>query len=130
MAARRYRVTYERDATGFWVADIPAVSGCYAQGRSLRHTKKRIREVLAFVTSDAVARRAVLVEEVSLPAATRNRLHKLGELSRQQQQLERKRADLVGDLVRELHGKQEFSCRDIAEVMGISHQRVQQLLCE
>ena len=70
MAGRRYQVTYERDPTGFWVAEIGSVSGCYAQGRSLRHAKKRIREVLAFLTSGRTARAATLVEEYSLEYGT------------------------------------------------------------
>jgi len=128
MAGRRYQVTYERDATGFWVAEVPTVSGCYAQGRSLRHAKKRIREVLAFLTTARTVRAATLVEDVALPARTRRQLVKLENLRQRQDEIASLRAEVVADLVRDLHESQQLSCRDIAEVMGISHQRVQQLL--
>ena len=128
MAGRRYQVKYERDATGFWVAEIPAVSGCYAQGRSLRHAKKRIREVLAFLTSGRVADTATLSEDIAMPAQVRRQLAKLESLRQKQKEIDATRVELVSGLVRHLHENQQLSCRDIAEVMGISHQRVQQLL--
>jgi predicted RNase H-like HicB family nuclease len=128
MAGRRYQVTYERDPTGFWVAEVPAVSGCYAQGRSLRQAKKRIREVLAFLSSDRVVRAATFDEDVALPALVRGRLKRLASLRHKQQEIDSARTALATSLVRDLYHGQQLSCRDIAEVMGISHQRVQQLL--
>ena len=65
---------------------------------------------------------------MTLPARVRRQLEKLKSLRSRQEEIESTRAELVTGLVRELHGDQQLSCRDTAEVMGISHQRVQQLL--
>lgn len=33
---KSYRVTYERDESGWWVASVAGVAGCHTQGRSIQ----------------------------------------------------------------------------------------------
>ena len=127
MARRTYRVTYQRDAAGFWVAEIESVKGCYAQGRSLRRAKKKIREVLAFLTSDARAERANLDEVTLLPRADQRLLDKLAGLQEKLARLQDQADDERRRAVRAL-AKERYSLRDLSELLGISHQRVAQIL--
>jgi predicted RNase H-like HicB family nuclease len=43
---REYDVVVERDVDGFYVASVPALSGCHTQARSLDELMSRIREAI------------------------------------------------------------------------------------
>jgi predicted RNase H-like HicB family nuclease len=69
---KAYRVVYEIDESGHWIASVPAVRGCHTYGRSLSEARSRIREALGlFVTHAAPAK---LVDDVRLPAAMKRLL--------------------------------------------------------
>src|SRR5687767_2512437 len=46
VGVKSYRVTYERDPAGWWVAAVREVPGCHTQGRTLAQARRRIREAL------------------------------------------------------------------------------------
>src|SRR5438270_13191806 len=75
---RKYRVVFERDETGAWIARVPSVRGCHTYGRTLEQVRNRIREALALWVGDADE--AELVEEIRLPA----RVHKQIRASKEQ----------------------------------------------
>lgn len=41
-----FNVIIERDADGYYVADVPALKGCHTQAKSLDELMKRIKEVI------------------------------------------------------------------------------------
>jgi predicted RNase H-like HicB family nuclease len=43
---RQFDVVVEKDSDGFFVASVPALSGCYTQARSLDELMERIREAI------------------------------------------------------------------------------------
>jgi predicted RNase H-like HicB family nuclease len=45
-ATRDYSVVIERDEDGWYVASVPALSGCHAQARSLDELMIRVREAI------------------------------------------------------------------------------------
>ena len=45
-AVKSYRVAYERDESGWWVATVRGVRGCHTQGRTVDEARRRIREAL------------------------------------------------------------------------------------
>ncbi len=57
---KSYRVVYELDESGQWIATVPRVKGCHTYGRSLSEARARIREALGlFVEArEALQRRA------------------------------------------------------------------------
>jgi predicted RNase H-like HicB family nuclease len=116
---KTYRVVYELDESGHWIATIPAVRGCHTYGRSLSEARSRIREALGlFVTRVATAK---LVDDVRLPAPMR-RLVLQYRNARAHAEEDRKRAETAA---RRLATR--LSRRDAADLLEISHQRVQQL---
>lgn len=130
-AGATYHVVYTPDADGKWGAEIlEKPDGCLVVtwGRSLREARSRIRDALATaLENDAAAERAVFVEEFKLPKAKR-----LAGLRTRREKVEasvRELADESAALARELQ-KEGFSMRDIAELVGTSHQRVQQWVAE
>jgi len=118
-AVKSYRVVYELDESGHWIATVPSVKGCHTYGRSLSEARARVREALGLFVDDAT--RAQLKDEIRLPAEMR-RLVVSFQAARERAQRERKQAD---DAARRL--AERLSRRDAAELLNISHQRVQQL---
>jgi len=120
----RYTVVYERDESGAWLARVPEVPGCHTYGRSIRQASTRIREALGLWVDDA--ERAELVPDIRLPrqartAVSRAKAAKARALRDQQEAAKaaREATQCLATL--------GLSARDTSEVLGISHQRAQQL---
>jgi predicted RNase H-like HicB family nuclease len=116
---KSYRVVYELDESAHWIATVPRVKGCHTYGRSLSEARSRVREALGLFVNDAA--RARLVDDVRLPADMR-RLVVSFRVARERAEREWKQADAAA---RRLAAR--LSRRDAAELLNISHQRVQQL---
>jgi antitoxin HicB len=125
--SKAYRVRYTRDNSGWWQASIPAVQGCHTQGRTIEEARRRIREALRLFVDNA--NNVPLHDDVRMPkriAAVVKRYRAARQRADREQQYASATARravkaLAGD---RLH----LSRRDAADVLGISAQRVQQLL--
>lgn len=122
----RYEVVIERDKGGSWLARIPSVRGCHTYGRTLEQTRRRIREALSLWVDDADE--ADLVFDVRLPAKIRTELAR-ADTARQRSSTATKEAQrALRTAAADLTSTLAVSRRDAAELLGLSHQRVQQLL--
>lgn len=125
-----FKVVYERDEEGWWVASIPDVPGCHTQGKSLAQARKRIREALeiALDRPDAAraAQQAVLEDDVRLPAEAARKLARSNAARLKVAEEEAKAQDATREAAFALT-KKGLSLRDTAELLGLSHQRVQQI---
>lgn len=122
---KTYVAVYERDDTDdAWNVHIKGLDGCQTYGRSLRQAQQRIREALA-VWLDAEP--AILTIRDQLPeqltAVT-------AQVSRARSAAERAGAKAQQQTVQAAKALTELglSRRDAGELLGLSHQRVQQLL--
>ena len=128
MAAMRktYKAVFERDESGVWIVRVPQIPGCHTYGRTLDQARRRIREALSLWVDDA--EEAVIEEEIRLPAAARQALQR-AERARARADLERSRAQEETErTARALLDDLGIGMRDAGELLGISHQRVQQLV--
>jgi len=129
--AKRYMVRYELDESGTWVATIPKLPGCVTQGRSIAQARRRIREALAAYTGDdRAARAAELVDDIDVRALGSQNAELVGKLARERADLEARKRSVTrstAHAARKL-AKAGLSVRDVGELLGLSHQRVQQLL--
>jgi predicted RNase H-like HicB family nuclease len=121
-----YRVVIERDESGAWIARIPEIRGCHSYGRTLEQARRRIREALSLWVDDAGT--AHLDVQIRLPQDVRRELRRSAS-ARERAERDREQATAVTRqaataLVRDLR----LGMRDAAELLGISHQRVQQLV--
>lgn len=122
---KSYRVVYELDESGSWIATVPAVKGCHTHGRSIHQARERVREALSLFVSNAASAR--LIDDIRLPAELR-RLLATQRAARKRADREQARARLaVSRAIRSLVQTQGLSVRDAGELLGLSHQRVQQI---
>lgn len=121
-----YRVVYTQDPSGWWLAEIPSVQGCRTQGRTLAQAKTRIRGALSACFEDARATSgAVFIHDVRLPpdaaASVACAQEAKAAATRAAEAAQRAESACVTKLARIL------SRREIAAIVGGSHQRVQQI---
>ena len=126
---KSYRVVYERDESGWWVATVRGVRGCHTQGRTVDEARRRIREALELFVDNA--RRAPIVDDVKLPSAATRAIRAYATLRKKADEEDRRAARAARRAVRVLRtGKLKMSARDAARLLGLSHQRVHQLTQE
>lgn len=124
-SSRTYTALYEHDADeDVWNVRIKGLAGCQTYGRSLRQAQSRIREALALWLDVAPAEVEMRDQFPGALAAVAD------DVSRARTAAERagaKAQQQTLDAVKTLTDL-GLSRRDAAELLGLSHQRVQQLL--
>jgi len=123
----RYVVTYERDEGGWWIAELHGVPGVNSDGRTVSDARRRVREALSLAIGDEAAERADLVDDVKLPAEVKRAVRRAVATRTRAERLQAAAQDATRTLVKELTRRYGLSLRDAADLLGISHQRVQQL---
>lgn len=129
--ASTYKAGFRRDETGVWIAELAEPRGVHSWGRTLEQARRGLREALAaWLDDDAAASRAVLQEHVELPrdvsgivAAARTQRAKAERVQADAQRALREAASALVNV-------QHLSIRDAADVLGVSHQRVHQVLSD
>jgi len=123
---KTYRVVYERDESGWWVASVRGVRGCHTQGRTVDEARRRIVEAMQLFVDDA--RTARIIDEVKLPTQAARAVRTYATLRRRAEQEDRRAAAAARRAVRVLRGgRLKMSARDAARLLRLSHQRVHQL---
>ena len=122
-----YHVTYERDESGWWVASVREVRVCHTQGRTVDEARRRIREAMDLFVDDA--RSAKLIDDVKLPVTAAKAIRLYTTLRKRADREDHRAALAARRVVRLLRGgKLKMSARDTARLLGVSHQRVHQLV--
>ena len=125
MNKRTISIVLTKDETNWWTITVPDVPGCLTQGRTLEQSMRRVREALELfeVELDKVD----LVEQVVLPAKVR-RAVATSQAARKRAEEEQARAQSALRTAVETLRDFGVSVRDAGKLLGLSHQRVQQLL--
>jgi predicted RNase H-like HicB family nuclease len=121
----KYTVTYEQDESGWWVATVRGVPGVHTQGRSIETAKRRIAEALTAALGEGHGFELVHDFRVR-PKAVKAQLAAIAKARAMTEREQAKAASLMRKLAKEL--AQHMSVRDAGEVLGVSGQRVQQLI--
>jgi len=125
---KRFTVSFDRDGSGWWVARVKEAPAAVTQGRTLAEARRRIREALVLALgSSSAARRVAPVEDVRMPGTALRALREVAT-SRTRLVQERDRLSAAIDAaISTLLDGMHLSVRDAGELLGLSHQRVQQL---
>lgn len=122
---KKYVAVYERDAVAdAWNVRIDGVEGCQTYGRSLRQAQTRIREALALWLD---REREDLTIEDRLPTSVSAVATQVARARHAAEAAGEKAQKQTSDAVRRLTDL-GLSRRDAADVLGLSHQRIQQLV--
>jgi len=120
-----YKVVMERDEEGAWIVRVPEVQGCHTSGRSIRQATNRIREALSLFVDDADD--AELDVAVRLDPGIRPLVSDARRKQAAADEANARWSATARSSARELE-RAGLSRRDVGYLLGISHQRVQQLI--
>lgn len=121
-----FRVTVERDEDGWWVATVHGVAGVHTQGRTIAEARRFARDALAAAIGREAADAAELEMEPALPKNIQELVDRHRAARAQAEKLQGEAQGLATTMVRQAK-KLGLSVRDVGELLGLSHQRVQQL---
>lgn len=121
-------VELERDEDGkTWLARVPAVPGCHTYGRSIDQAMNRIRDALGLWIPKSVAERADLIRRVELPQEAKADLRRWILARDKARRAQEEASQILAETVRDLTADAGWSFRDVAKVVELSPQRVQQV---
>jgi len=123
--AATYRVVMRKDESGTWIVHVPSVAGCHTYGRSIRQAKTREREALSLFVDAADA--AHLEWDVRVPSRLRTTVTGARRARARADSAQEAANEAVAVAVSHL-ADAGYSRRDAADLLGVSHQRIQQLL--
>jgi hypothetical protein len=123
MKKKRYHATIERGER-YWLATVDGVG--MTQGRNLREVQEMAQDLVATML-DVPPGSFALRFEISLPDLVEGHLKRAAALREESKQAQSEAARELRLAARSLR-EQDLSLRDIGEVLGVSHQRVHQLV--
>jgi predicted RNase H-like HicB family nuclease len=122
-----YTAVFERDKEGFWLVELVEEPRVHTYGRTLAKARDHIRDATALwfeVAPDAF----VLIEDIRLPKPVKVTVDRARKERAKAQAVQEAAAGATRKAARALVEEGQLSVRDAADVLGLSHQRVQQLL--
>ena len=125
-STRVYRVMIEREESGAWIAHVRGVRGCHTYGRTLDQVRRRIREALSLWVADGDT--AELVEEIRLPSEARRAIRRSSAARTQAERGRQNAQRATTAAARLLVESWGLGVRDAGDLLGLSYQRVQQLV--
>src|SRR5437868_3942649 len=126
-----FKAVYKRDPDGIWIVRIPEITGCHSYGRNLAEARRNILEAFECCTdvlSEQEIATAEIADEIQLPSkaqtAVRRVLAQRKRQERDSEQLQHTMKTTVDLLIEDLG----IGLRDVGQLLGLSHQRIHQLL--
>ncbi len=127
------RPTYTAVCTrsdGWWAIEVPGVRGAFSQARRLEQAEEMARESIALLLDVPQDSFDVTVRP-KLPAQLDQMVTQVRQLREQAQRLEAAAAEATRKATHKLrHSQLDLAMRDIGWLLGISYQRVAQLVDE
>ena len=120
----KYRAVFEREPDGRWTVEVPEIRGCHTYGRTIDQARNRLREALSLFVDDA--EKAEFQEDIKLP----NNVSQIVRDAKQRREaLSREEAKMLTAQMKAVKQLRDLKLgyRDTGALLGLSHQRVQQL---
>lgn len=123
---KTYAVKYERDADGWWVAEAVGMSAA-TQGRTIEQARERIREAIA-AFQDVETSTIVLGKETMRLSMAERRALSAAERAKAKAKRQSAQADQAVRTAARTLTKSGMSLRDAGTLLGLTRQRVHQML--
>ena len=125
-----HRVVFERDDNRRWFVHCSDLPGAHSHGRTLASARFNIREAIALVLDIAESSDIDLVEDIRLSdPVLQESVEQARQLRHRAIGLEQQaRSATLEAIERSAVSDTALSLRDLADLLGLSHQRVQQLV--
>jgi len=121
----KYTVTYQRDETGAWIAQVRGVREAHSYGRTIEQARERVREALSLWRTNAET--AQLIDDVRLPTKASGLISAAVRAKKRADDEQLRAQKATQTAAKALTGKWHLSLRDAGELLGVSRQRVQQI---
>lgn len=115
-----------RRSGSWWAVDVPELPGVFSQARRLDRVESMARDAIALFLDVDPATLEIRVE-TNLPSEIRRDVDEVSRLRADAERLQAESSVAMRHLTHELLGR-GLSVRDAAIILGISHQRVSQLV--
>jgi predicted RNase H-like HicB family nuclease len=115
-----------RRSGAWWAIDVPELPGVYSQARRLDRAEPMARDAIGLYLDVDPTTLDIRVETI-LPSDLRRDVDAVGRLRADADRLQAESSGALRNLTHELVDR-GLSVRDAAAILGISHQRVSQLV--
>ncbi len=117
-----YRASVERGSK-YWFVEVDGVGA--TQARHLRELDAMTRDLIGLKTGDDSSE---VDYQINLPGDLQDRLDNAVRLRRQATETQAAATAAIADVARSLHKTYLVPMRDIGELLGVSYQRIHQLV--
>lgn len=128
----RYHATFELDDSGNWIAQVTEIPQVHTFGRTLGKAREYVVDALALWLNVPIdtARDSIDFQPVTLPADVQNLVYEANSARAMAEAANGVMSGLMSTAAVALTQEARLSLRDAAELLGVSHQRVQQLVTQ
>jgi predicted RNase H-like HicB family nuclease len=123
-----YTAVYELDTNKWWFVHIDEIPGCHSHGGNIAAARRNILEA-ASALLEVDESELVIQDDVRLPEPLRKAVAVARQRRAEAEQVRGAAQEATDEALRTLNGSGlGLSTRDMGDLLGVSHQRVNQVL--
>ena len=126
MTRKTYTARCER-AGDWWAISVPELRGVHTQARRLEKVDETVRDAIALFLDVRPDSFEIRIEPV-LPRELQKKVGRVRKVRDEAEVLRRQAATVSAEVAADLVQRAHLTVRDAGRVLGVSHQRVAQLL--
>jgi len=132
LMTERYHAVFELDESGDWIAQIVEIPQVHTFGRTLGKAREYVVDALALWLNEPIdeVRRSIEFQPIALPIGVQNIVYEANAARAMADAASEALNGFMSMAALALTTEARLSLRDASELLGVSHQRVQQLVTQ